>query len=211
LTVTNEPCYNTKSFIVNSTLPAFTAGVIATTGETICSGGDPVVIGSSTAASGGDGTITYEWRANGTPIASANSATYDPPSGLTTTTTYTRWAKDGTCNTTFTQSTGSWVVTVNPLPTASITSNNSPVCAGDNVTFTLVGTSGATVTYNINGGSNAAVTLTGGTDTVTIIAATTSQTLNLVSVADANCSQILSESSTVIVNPLPATGEIIPD
>jgi hypothetical protein len=211
LTVANGICTHEKSFTVNSTLPAFTAGAIATTGETICSGDDPGEIGSSTSASGGDNSITYEWRANGTPLASTNSATYDPPSGLTTTTTYTRWAKDGTCNTIFTQSAGSWVVTVNPLPTASIASNNSPVCAGDNATFTLVGTSGATVTYNINGGSNATVTLSGGTDTVTIIAATASQTLNLVSVADANCSQILSESSTVIVNPLPATGEIIPD
>ncbi len=90
----------------------FTAGAIATTGETICSGGDPGVIVSTITSSGGDNAITYEWRASGTPIASTNASTYDPPTGLASTTTYTRWAKDGVCNTTFTQSTGSWVVTL---------------------------------------------------------------------------------------------------
>ncbi|MGL2988588.1 hypothetical protein ACSVH5_13480, partial [Flavobacterium sp. RSSA_27] len=61
---------------------------------------------------------------------------------------------------------GSSTVTVNPLPTASISSNNGPICSGANATFTLTGTSGAVVTYNINGGSNTTVTLTGGTATV---------------------------------------------
>lgn len=188
--------------------PVFTAGAISTTGETICNGGNPAEIGSSTAAGGGDNSITYEWRANGTPVASTNSATYDPPTGLTATTTYTRWAKDGSCNTTFTQSTGSWVVTVNPLPTATVSNTNSPICTGDDAVFTLTGTSGATVTYKINSGSNATVTLTGGTAMVTVTAATVNQTLNLVSVADTNCSQSLSGSSTVVVNPLPDTSNI---
>jgi len=43
--------------------PQFTSGEIATTGETICYNTDPTtVIGSTTPASGGDGTITYSWR-----------------------------------------------------------------------------------------------------------------------------------------------------
>jgi len=96
--------------------PDFTAGAINTTGETICSGGDPTAIGSATAASGGDGSITYKWQANGSDIASSNSASYNPPAGLTSSTTYTRWAQDGTCNTSWTQSSGSWTVTVETPP-----------------------------------------------------------------------------------------------
>ena len=123
--------------------PNFTAGAINTTGETICYNGNPALIGSSTAASGGDESITYEWRANETPIASTNSATYDPPAGLTTTTTYTRWAKDNTCNTDWSQSSGSWLVTVQTPPT-------SPT----SITGTLSLCEGATTTLSASGGSN---------------------------------------------------------
>ncbi len=110
-------CWGTQGSAAVTIRPNFTPGAINTTGETICYNGNPALIGSTTAASGGDNSITYEWRANGTAIGSSNSATYDPPAGLTATTTYTRWAKDATCNTTFTQSTGLWVVTVQ-TPTA---------------------------------------------------------------------------------------------
>ncbi len=111
----------------------FTSGAIPTTGETICYNGDPGTIGSSTVASGGDGSITYQWQANGTDIPGSNAATYDPPSGLTTTTTYTRFAKDNTCNTSFTPSTGSWVVTVrsNFTPGAISTTGETICFNGD--------------------------------------------------------------------------------
>jgi len=58
-------------------------------------------------ATGGLGTISYKWQANGVDIADSNSASYDPPAGLTATTTDTRFAKDDTCNTNFIPSTGS--------------------------------------------------------------------------------------------------------
>nr|WP_294785029.1 T9SS sorting signal type C domain-containing protein [uncultured Flavobacterium sp.] len=93
----------------------FTAGTINSTGETICSGGNPSQIGSTTDASGGNGVITYQWQANGVNIASSNSAVYTPPAGLTTTTTYTRYANDGICNTSPMASSGSWTVTVNSI------------------------------------------------------------------------------------------------
>jgi hypothetical protein len=97
--------------------PAFTSGTISSIGETICYNGDPAVIGSTTVASGGDASITYKWQANGLDIANSNSPTYDPAAGLTATTTYTRFAKDATCNTTFAESSGSYVVTINPTGT----------------------------------------------------------------------------------------------
>lgn len=90
-------------------------------------------------------------------------------------------------------------VTVNPSPTASISGNNSPICSGNDATFNLSGTSGAIVTYNINGGASQMVTLTGGTATVTITGATADQTLNLVSVDNGTCTSALSLSSTVSI------------
>jgi hypothetical protein len=98
------------------------------------------------------------------------------------------------------------ILSVIPLPTATISSSNDPICAGDDVVFTLNGTSGSTVTYNINSGSNATVTLTGGTATITVSAATANQTLTLISVNVGSCSQTLSGSSEIIVNPLPEIG-----
>jgi hypothetical protein len=86
---------------------------------------------------------------------------------------------------------------VNPIPSATIASNNSPVCVGGDAIFNLSGTSDAVVTYNINGGTNAMVTLTGGLATLTVNAVTTSQTLNLVSVTDGTCPSSLSGTSTV--------------
>jgi hypothetical protein len=93
------------------------------------------------------------------------------------------------------------VLTVNPLPTVSITSNNSPICSSANAVFNLSGTSGAVVTYNVNGGANNTVTLTGGTGVITITSAVANQTLNLVSITNGTCPAVITGSSTVSINP----------
>lgn len=144
--------------------PVFSAGTISTSGESICYGGDPGIIGSLTDATGGDGSITYKWQANGVDIASSSSATLNPPAGLTTTTTYTRWAKDNTCNTSFTQSTGSWVVTVTPSTSISSQSTAAQTtCLNDNFTSISLTASGTgTLTYQWY--SNTTASTTGGTN-----------------------------------------------
>jgi hypothetical protein len=143
-TITNSPCTASTDDVVVTFLNAFTSGTILSVGETICSGGDPGVIGSSVAASGGDASITYKWQANGVDISSSNSATYNPPSGLTASTTYTRWAKDGTCNTSFTQSSGSWIVTITTNNTASSASSSPSLCINAALTPITHTTTGAT-------------------------------------------------------------------
>ncbi len=100
-------------------------------------------------------------------------------------------------------------VTVNALPTATI-SGTVAVCqnaASPNITFT--GVSGAapfTFSYNINGGATQTVSTTAG-NTVTIAAPTTasgSYAYNLLSVADANtCSQSQAGTATVTITPAP--------
>ena len=103
------------------------------------------------------------------------------------------------------------VVTVSPLPTASI-SGSTQACVNDpspTITFTGgIGTAPFTFTYNINGGANQTVTTTSGNSVVvpvpTGIAGT--YTYNLVRVADASpsiCNQTQTGSVTVTVNPLP--------
>ncbi|MEC4005963.1 hypothetical protein OX283_014965, partial [Flavobacterium sp. SUN052] len=90
-------------------------------------------------------------------------------------------------------------ITVNPVPTASIVGNNGPVvCSGTTISFTVSGTSGAVITYNLNGGSTATATLIGGSALITVTNPTVSQTLNLISVTD-NCTATLGTSSTVII------------
>lgn len=143
---------------------------------------------------------TIEVRVNGGSYASVASGSASGALSLnvgTNTINVRVTAEDGTTQKTYT-------TTVCRLPTASISSNNGPVCYGEDASFTLTGTSGATVTYNINGGSNATTVLTGGTSTVTVTGATADQTLNLVSITDGTCSQSLSGNSTVTVNALPS-------
>jgi hypothetical protein len=106
---------------------------------------------------------------------------------------------------------GSATITINPLPTASI-SGTTAVCknaSSPNITFTgASGTAPYTFTYNINGGSNTTVSTTSG-NSVTVAASTANAgtfTYNLVSVQDASstsCSQAQSGSATITVNPVP--------
>lgn len=108
------------------------------------------------------------------------------------------------------QTSGTITVNVNPLPAASITAND-PVCEGDDAQFEITGTDGALVTYSLNGGTNTTTTLVGGTATISVPGPLTDQILTLVLVTDGICSQALTENATVVVNPYPPTGDIIPD
>ena len=123
---------------------SFTAGAIATAGETLCAGGNPGVIGSPSPAGGGDGTITYTWKSSvsgdftdAVVLSGNNSATYTPAAGLTQTTSYRRYANDVTCNPDPALSAGTWVVTITPLPTPTFTAQPGATAnTGADVTYT---------------------------------------------------------------------------
>ncbi|SEG49482.1 PKD-like domain-containing protein, partial [Flavobacterium urumqiense] len=122
--------------------------------------------------------------------------------------------KDATSSNCSQAQTGTATITVNPLPTASI-SGTTAVCKNaipPNVTFTAAaGTAPYTFTYKINSGGTLTVTTTSGSS-VTIPAPTTTAgtfIYTLVSVLDAsstNCSQAQTGTVTIIVNPLPTAG-----
>lgn len=103
------------------------------------------------------------------------------------------------------------VNTCTGFTSANIIANNSPICSGNNVTFSLNGTADAIVTYSLNGGANTDIALNGsGLGTITVSGATITQTLNLVSVKNSitNCSTSLSGTSTVTVYYIPTiTGQ----
>lgn len=107
--------------------------------------------------------------------------------------------------------TGSSTVTVNPLPTASV-SGATTICANDpspDITFTGAnGTPPYTFTYTINGGANQTLsTVAGNTVTVSVPVNTAGTfTYSLVSVQESSssvCSQTQSGSAIVTINPLP--------
>ncbi|MEO0525905.1 MAG: DUF6443 domain-containing protein [Bacteroidota bacterium] len=75
-------------------IPNITPGSI-NGAHSICYGGDPATLGSTAPGSGGDGSISYFWQyLHSTDgwliIPNTNSATYDPPGGLTENRSYRR-------------------------------------------------------------------------------------------------------------------------
>lgn len=110
-------------------------------------------------------------------------------------------------------------VTVNPLPTATI-SGSTVVCQGaaaPQVTFQGAnGSSEYTFTYTLNGGANQTIT-TSGSNTATITVPTTNSgtfSYTLVSVEDVTtgCGQAQTGNATVTVNPMPdadITGTVV--
>jgi hypothetical protein len=90
--------------------PGFSAGAIASTGQTVVTGDTPATINSLQPASG-VGAVSYQWYKNGIAINNATAESYTPPAtdaAEAGTYTYTRRAKDDVCSTTLTQSEGSW-------------------------------------------------------------------------------------------------------
>jgi autotransporter-associated beta strand protein len=160
-----QNCSNTDQITV-TVRPLFTAGEISSTGQNICTNSDASLIGNVINASGGDQNITYSWRSSvdnfSAAIDGATNATLDPPV-LTNTTTYRRYANDGTCNTTPAQSTGEWVVNVNQTSVGGTASAaTSPICSGSSTTVSVSGSTGTIQWEQSADGSSGWANVTGG-------------------------------------------------
>jgi hypothetical protein len=125
--VTAANAYGCTSTVATGTIPVyneFTAGSITTASATTTQSSAPnVTVADATPASGGDGSITYQWLRSGTSPATltGSAATYALNTEAANYNTYgtvyfNRYAKDGTCNTTFTASSGQYTLTVYPTP-----------------------------------------------------------------------------------------------
>jgi|GEM_PF-1436960 len=144
--VTAESCEPALSNVVTITvLPTLTAGTIAAD-QTVCEGGTPTPLTSTTAATGGTGTFVYQWEsspnnANWTDIAGAFSASY-APGPLTATTFFRRRVTSGDCGTEYSSPV---TITVLPALTAGIIAADQTVCPGatpDALTSTSAATGG---------------------------------------------------------------------
>jgi hypothetical protein len=187
----------TMTVTVNPLLTA-SVSIAATPSNVVCSGTS--VTFTATPINGGS-TPSYQWYVGSTPVGTDN-ATYTS-STLTTTDSVTvvMTSNASPCLTSSPATSNAVVMTVNSYPTsASITGTNGPiVCSGNTISFTVMGTSGDVVSYNLNGGANDTATLIAGTATIVINGAITTQTLNLISVSNGSCSLAIGTSATVTI------------
>jgi gliding motility-associated-like protein len=162
-------CTNTATSIITVNTP-LTGGKISGS-QSVCSGGDPTAFTSTTAASGGTGSITYQWQqstnsgATFTDISTANSATYDVAAGITATTLYRRKATDAATTIKYSDT---LTIAINALPTITGTTN---ACIG--ATTTLTG-SGTAATSNAWVSATTAVATVSSAGVVTGVSAGTS-------------------------------------
>ncbi len=167
---------------------------------------------------GANGTApyTFTYTLNGTTqtvtTTSGNSVTVSQATGTAGSYVYELVSVQDASSTACVQSqTGSATITVNPLPTASI-SGTAAVCkdaAAPDVTFTGAnGTAPYTFTYTLNGTTQTVTTTSGNSVTVSQATGTAgSYVYELVSVQDASstaCVQSQTGSATITVNPLPS-------
>lgn len=171
---------------------------VSATSPAVCLGDSSIV----TALPVGSGTFSFAWTV---PAGVTN------PGDVSSFTSNTA----GTYSVIITDSitgcdsaTASTILTVNPLPTATVSSSGT-VCSGSSASILFTGTPDSVVTYNINSGTNATINI-GPTGIATLnIPLLGTSTFNLVSITLTNppsCSQLLSGSTTLNVTQPPVAG-----
>lgn len=207
-----------SSFVTVTVLSLPTSGVIAGN-QTICYGGNPVVFTSTTPGTG-SGAITYRWESSLSPfstwttIAGATAATYNVPSGLTTTTEYRR-ITISTINGVACESVpaGFITVTVQSIPTAGAIAGNQTICNGDDpATFieSVAATGDGTLSYqwqsNTSGCGSTFSNIPGATNSTydpPVLTGTSYFRRIVTSTLNGVPCSVNSNCLTVIVNPLP--------
>ena len=177
-----------------------------------------ISVNNSNVCSGGSATITFTGTANATVTYTINggsnqtivlnaSGTASITNTYTTSTTFTlvSIATSGTPSCSAPQ-TSSITISVIPPPTVTISVNNTNVCTGGSATVTFTGTPNATVTYNVNGGSNQTIILNAsGTAiiTTTYFVTTTFTLVSAATLGTPSCSNPQTATITISVIPQP--------
>ncbi len=183
----------------------------------VCEGSSSPVV--TFTGSNGLAPYTFVYTVNGeertvTSAGASSSVQVSVPTDLADTYTYALVSvTDGRAESCSNAASGEAVITVNPLPSATI-AGDAEVCAGSAspvVTFTgSNGTSPYIFTYSINGGSLQTVSSAPAESVATVAVPTTVPgefVYTLTGVVDGgttSCSVSLTESVTVVVDPLPS-------
>jgi gliding motility-associated-like protein len=104
------------------------------------------------------------------------------------------------------------VVITNFSPSIAGITNNSPICFGNDATFTIEGSPNFDVDYTINGGAVQTVTLdASGFATVTVtMPAVGPVDLALLNIHNLVCNIVVTNTSSLVVNPLPTATISVP-
>ncbi|NNT73227.1 T9SS type B sorting domain-containing protein [Flavobacterium sp. IMCC34852] len=201
--VDSNGCEGPRAQVVVQVNDLPTATISGTT--TICEGttavitfnGTPNAVVTYTVNGGSNQTITLDATgvATLTTAALTANASYDLVSVTSTGTNPCSQVQ-----------TGNALITVESLPTATISGTTS-ICSGATTTITFNGTPNATVTYSVDGGANQTIVLNAsGIATITTPALTVDSTYSLVSVTASGtlaCSQVQTGLATITINTLP--------
>ncbi len=201
--------------VITVTVNTIQSGTIGSN-ETICSGGDPVNL-TQTAAASGLGTLTYQWQSstNGVifdDITGATLANYNPPAGQLLT-TYFRRNVTSTLNSNECIATSNIVtVFVNDI-TANVIGSNQIICSGQDPSLLNTITSGVasgTISYqwnastsNATSGFNAITGALSSSFDPTVLSTTTYYKLTTTSLLNNKACSIESNVIAITVNPLP--------
>ena len=205
-------CFDIKSATV-SVNPLPTASISGT--STVCQNGTQPII--TFTGSNGTAPYTFTYSVNNgssltvtTSLGSSSALVLAPTTSIAVYNYKLISVQDASINSCSQVQTGSAIITVNSLPTASISSSTSACLNDVNPNITFTGSNGIapyTFTYNVDGGSNQIITSTANSITLPVSTAAAGIFIyNLVSVSDSSlsaCSQSQAGSTTVTINPLP--------
>lgn len=203
---------DTVRVVVN---PLATASISGTTAVCQNAAGPTVTF---TGSGGSAAPYTFSYNINGGPTQTITSAgttaTLTAPTNTIGSFVYNLLSVQDASATGCSQvQNGSATITVNGLPTASITGSTEACINGTSPVVSFTGANGNapfTFTYAINGGPDQTVVSTGPTATVTVptnVAGTFNYVLKSVrETSSTNCSQLQSGTATVVIHPLPTAG-----
>ena len=194
---------NSSAVVVNA-LPNVTT---ITSNSPICSGASAIFTVNGTA----NATVTYT-VSGGTPTTTTLNAsgvgTITVPNATANVSVALSQVNNGSCTSPLTL-TGN--VTILALPSITSVTSNSPICNGSTAIFTINGSANTTVTYALNGGTATTISLGAtGTNTISISNATGNQNLQLSNIFDGTCNRVLTNATTVVVNPIPNAPTLAP-
>ncbi|MGB0896784.1 MAG: T9SS type B sorting domain-containing protein [Flavobacteriaceae bacterium] len=201
---TNTPACNPEDItLVDAAAPVVNSLTAVTP---ICSGanadftitGTPNAVVSYTINGGATATVTLDGTGNAT--ISVGGVTSDTVIVLS----------DISLNSCTTVVANTTTVIVDPVPVLNSLTSNSPLCTGQDAIYTINGSPNAILTYNINGGAATTITLdASGNASITVPGIIVNTTLNLMNIALNACSSALTDTETVIIDPVLVVSSLV--